>query len=1239
MSKKLLLSLVFAIFAVVGTVTGSVFLTGCNNLQNAGGGTFQPPTESGDLNPTPEEPESPENPEEDAEIGVNNTRHYFTVKVMLRTSATNYIIASQSNNRDSAGDAGYFTLKKWNREHGVTGWTYYDMYGATNRTAVNESDVIKNAKFFYRHCEYSKNYWEVMEVFPNNNGYISADCFGVHGSWISEHDGNPPDNSSYRYVDNTSKFLYTTTASNYDNATVSTSWETAKNACTTRLYGAYFIVFRQKFTITYNANGGSGSQASQTLYAGVGKTINPACTFTKVGSTFNGWSKTSWTDDEANGNATVNATWVTNSYNININILNPNGGEDLKSGTITLQYYNNAGSLTATYTDVNNEPSDPSVQYGGKIKISNITPANGMYFKNITSRKTSFSQIDGGSVNGVSLPQSYVYTFDYTDFSTDIGGWCDTITIQMEWYNYSLTVAPNGGVWEGSGSNRSYTQACTSTKTISNPTRNGYTFTGWSLSGAGSISGTTFTYGAGNATLTARWTANQYNVSFDYNYTNAPNVNLFNPTNISGLWIGAVASQTADRITYTASATTNDSANRFDNVKIQKWNNGSYIEERNTNVSGVYLTYTFTKDSAMTILRIGFNGSREDFCLEYNVSYLPNGTYTVSLYVDSFTSTGGSFSQLKIEAGSERTEYTPYERRVTYNNSYATYTALPTSTRDGYVFNGWKRKVNRLDMDDLMEYFNSFNPNNKVLKEADGSFSWCADSAYGTDYRIYSVSLVQGGTYRLSYTARSSKNGSEKTTSLTPRKKDNSDWYGNGYSDCYVIRDTVWRKYSTTFTVDSTFGGFSLGNWNSERTYFKNIRLERIDIDDFENTTITSTSTMNVDSDHTLYAQWTPSYSTINFQVMTKSKNSNGYVASNMGGDITQVSYFKSVNNESVLTTTSSIGSIQALIKHFVKLSIEPKTEFFKFRGIGTSSTSPTIENLFYVPSTSSMETIYVFFEELSQNLLKYDSEEKYFYFEDGEYPQTYVGDELNEILTNNITAGTTVLYTLTYTTQEGDKEVPVYEYEGQKYAKVTKGNNTAWFKVEPIRWRVSGYGVEPTATPMGFDGAGVTKENFTVVSDKILGASVYTNQKTQEGWNSTSSEMWRGIEEINTVLQEQNVLKYGVGREISTDRFSEIGNHTVVQRTNVTYNGIRVASEEEIKNAYADMRAKYTDFSAFLLGKTSGANGEYWTRDLGNDLGEGQYIASYGLVSSRYLDKMQGLRFSMTMGEGVRLY
>jgi len=191
---------------------------------------------------------------------------------------------------------------------------------------------------------------------------------------------------------------------------------------------------------------------------------------------------------------------------------------------------------------------------------------------------------------------------------------------------------------------------------------------------------------------------------------------------------------------------------------------------------------------------------------------------------------------------------------------------------------------------------------------------------------------------------------------------------------------------------------------------------------------------------------------------------------------------FVTVTNGSITKITNNV-----LTMHKLSFAQMPDGEFYLFKGISTTSSGPASEVTEVTPTTTSAMTVYVYYEEVSHNILRYDSEEKYFYFEDGEYPQTYVGDELNEILTNNITAGTTVLYTLTYTTQEGDKEVPVYEYEGQKYAKVTKGNNTAWFKVEPIRWRVSEYGVEPTATPMGFDGAGVKKENFTVVSDKIL--------------------------------------------------------------------------------------------------------------------------------------------------------
>ncbi|MBO7699373.1 InlB B-repeat-containing protein [Candidatus Saccharibacteria bacterium] len=94
--------------------------------------------------------------------------------------------------------------------------------------------------------------------------------------------------------------------------------------------------------------------------------------------------------------------------------------------------------------------------------------------------------------------------------------------------SYTLTVNPNGGTWGGSTSSQNFTQNYNTTKTISNPTAgptytisynaNGqgasYTgsptsvqrpFSSWSLSGAGSFAGNTYTYGAGNGTLMANY--------------------------------------------------------------------------------------------------------------------------------------------------------------------------------------------------------------------------------------------------------------------------------------------------------------------------------------------------------------------------------------------------------------------------------------------------------------------------------------------------------------------------------------------------------------------------------------------------------------------------------------------------------------------------------------------------------------------------------------------------------------
>lgn len=72
--------------------------------------------------------------------------------------------------------------------------------------------------------------------------------------------------------------------------------------------------------------------------------------------------------------------------------------------------------------------------------------------------------------------------------------------------NYTLTINPNGGTYNSSTSNTTMTLQYGKTQTIANPTRTGYVFNGWTVSGTGSkISGTTFTMGSANATLKANW--------------------------------------------------------------------------------------------------------------------------------------------------------------------------------------------------------------------------------------------------------------------------------------------------------------------------------------------------------------------------------------------------------------------------------------------------------------------------------------------------------------------------------------------------------------------------------------------------------------------------------------------------------------------------------------------------------------------------------------------------------------
>ncbi|MGN0142498.1 MAG: InlB B-repeat-containing protein [Roseburia sp.] len=103
-----------------------------------------------------------------------------------------------------------------------------------------------------------------------------------------------------------------------------------------------------------------------------------------------------------------------------------------------------------------------------------------------------------------------------------------TVDFRADWQRkeYNLTVSPNGGVWEGSAADQSFTLMYQETKEIPDPARTGYTFTGWSLTGVeSSLAGTSFAMGCENASLVANWEANHYTIRFDGNGATNGNMN------------------------------------------------------------------------------------------------------------------------------------------------------------------------------------------------------------------------------------------------------------------------------------------------------------------------------------------------------------------------------------------------------------------------------------------------------------------------------------------------------------------------------------------------------------------------------------------------------------------------------------------------------------------------------------------------------------------------------------------
>ena len=180
----------------------------------------------------------------------------------------------------------------------------------------------------------------------------------------------------------------------------------------------------------------------------------------------------------------------------------------------SLSYCHNIGDISAY----------PSAAYVGAIVgvvISSTTFTKCYYYCEGARGGVNGKDVSGTSENANLLGSDIIFRSqsDYTntalwtepfwDFDNTwkiVNNMNGNYPVLKELTEFTLTVNPNGGTWNGSSSSQNFTQNYNTIKSIRNPEkRYGYYFDGWILLGSGSLNGTTFTFGGGDCTLTANW--------------------------------------------------------------------------------------------------------------------------------------------------------------------------------------------------------------------------------------------------------------------------------------------------------------------------------------------------------------------------------------------------------------------------------------------------------------------------------------------------------------------------------------------------------------------------------------------------------------------------------------------------------------------------------------------------------------------------------------------------------------
>ncbi len=438
------------------------------------------------------------------------------------------------------------------------------------------------------------------------------------------------------------------------------------------LYAVWTVAAKQ-YTVSYNANGGSGAPASQTKTEGVSLTLSSTKP-TRSGYTFLGWGTSS--------SSTVA------SYSA--------GGVYTNDASITL--YAVWSKIPSTYTvsyNANGGSGAPSSQ----TKTENVTLK-----LSITKPTRSGYTFLGWGTSSSATSAAYSAGGNYTANAS--------ITLYAVWSKnvsyYTVSYNANGG--SGAPSSQTKTEGVSLTLSSTKPTRSGYTFLGWATSsGATSPSyypGGSYTSNA-SITLYAVWSKvlSTYTVSYNANGgSGAPSaqtktegvaLTLSSTTpfrsGYSFLGWGTSASSTSPSYsaggTYTANASITLYAVWSKNTSYYtvsySSNGGSGAPMSQTKTEDVPLTLSNTKPtrSGYTFLGWGTSSSAT------SPSYYPGGTYTANASITLYAVWSKVLSTYTVSYNANGGSGAPSAQTKTEGVALTLSSTVPF--RSGYSFLGW----------------------------------------------------------------------------------------------------------------------------------------------------------------------------------------------------------------------------------------------------------------------------------------------------------------------------------------------------------------------------------------------------------------------------------------------------------------------------------------------------------------------------------------------------------------------